>query len=227
MNQAAPGTAQQFGTNGVNAHRPYLGYAAITEVYQGDTAFYQGLQVDINHRFSHSLGFGVAYTYAHSRDCGSFQKNFLPNADDPKGLCGTADYDLRQVLVLNSVYKIPFNSNSRLANEALGGWQLSQAYQFQTGTPFSVATSQDVAGVGGGFQTQFLQITPGASTSRQRQVLCRQRLQLMVQHEERRRNQHLYDADARDLYHATQSQSHLRSWRSELQRKPAEAIPDL
>lgn len=164
VNQAPPGTAQQFGTGGVNAHRPYLGYAAITEVYQGDTAFYQGLQVDINHRFSHSLGFGVAYTYAHSRDCGSFQKNFLPNADDPKGLCGTADYDLRQVLVLNSVYKIPFNSNSRLANQALGGWQLSQAYQFQTGTPFNVATSQDVAGVGGGFQTQFLQITPGANT---------------------------------------------------------------
>ena len=103
VNQAPPGTAQQFGTNGVNAHRPYLGYAAITEVYQGDTAFYQGLQIDVNHRFSHNLGFGVAYTYASSsRDCGSFQKNFLPNADDPKGLCGTADYDLRQVLVLNS-----------------------------------------------------------------------------------------------------------------------------
>jgi hypothetical protein len=162
VNQAPPGTAQQFGTNGVNAHRPYLGYAAITEVYQGDTAFYQGLQIDVNHRFSHSLGFGVAYTYAHSRDCGSFQKNFLPNADDPKGLCGTADYDLRQVLVLNSVYHIPFRSGTHLANEVLGGWQLSQAYQFQTGTPFNVATSQDVAGVGAGFQGQFLQITPGA-----------------------------------------------------------------
>ena len=163
VNQAPIGTAQAFGTNGVNAHRPYLGYAAITEVYQGDTAFYQGLQIDVNHRFSHSLGFGVAYTYAHSRDCGSFQKNILPNADDPKGLCGTADYDLRQVLVLNSVYHIPFRSSSRLANEALGGWQLSQAYQFQTGTPFNVATSQDIAGVGAGFQGQFLQIAPGAS----------------------------------------------------------------
>jgi hypothetical protein len=162
VNQAPIGTAQAFGTSGVNAHRPYLGYAAITEVYQGDTAFYQGLQIDVNHRFSHSLGFGVAYTYAHSSDCGSFQKNFLPNADDTKGLCGTADYDLRQVLVLNSVYRIPFRSGNRLADEALGGWQLSQAYQFQTGTPFNVATSQDIAGVGAGFQGQFLQIAPGA-----------------------------------------------------------------
>ena len=164
VNQAPPGSAYlPTGTNGVNAYRPYLGYAAITEVYQGDTAFYQGLQIDVNHRFSHSLGFGVAYTYAHSRDCGSFQKNFLPNAADTKGLCGIADYDLRQVLVLNAVYHIPFRSNSRLANEALGGWQLSQAYQFQTGTPLEVATTQDIAGVGAGFQGQFLQITPGAN----------------------------------------------------------------
>ena len=164
INQAPAGSAYlPTGTNGVNAYRPYHGYAAITEVYQGDTAFYQGLQIDVNHRFSHSLGFGVAYTYAHSRDCGSFQKNFLPNADDTKGLCGTADYDLRQVLVLNSVYRIPFRSSSRLANEALGGWQLSQAYQFQTGTPLEVLTTQDIAGVGAGFQGQFLQITPGAN----------------------------------------------------------------
>ena len=66
-------------------------------------------------------------------------------------------------LAINSVYHIPFHSGSRLVNEALGGWQLSQAYQFQTGTPFSVATSQDIAGVGAGFQSQLLQITPGAS----------------------------------------------------------------
>jgi hypothetical protein len=164
VNQAPAGSAYlPTGTNGVNAYRPYKGYAAITEVYQGDTAFYQGLQIDVNHRFSHGLGFGVAYTFAHSRDCGSFQKNFLPNADDTKGLCGTADYDVRQVLVLNSVYRIPFRSHSRIANEALGGWQLSQAYQFQTGTPLEVLTTQDIAGVGAGFQGQFLQITPGAN----------------------------------------------------------------
>jgi hypothetical protein len=163
MNQAAPGTAQTYGTNGVNAHRPYLGYSAITEVYQGDTATYNGLQIDINHRFSRSLGFGAAYTYAHSDDCGSFQKNFLPNYDDPKGLCGTADYDIRQVLVLNAVYRIPFHSSFALANQALAGWQLTQAYQFQAGTPFNVTTSQDIAGVGAGFQGQFLQIAPGAA----------------------------------------------------------------
>jgi len=163
INQAPLGTAQAFGTSGVNAHRPFLGYAGITEVSQGDTATYNGLQIDVNHRFDHGLGFGVAYTYATSRDCGSFQKNFLANALDPKSICGPSDYDLRQVLVLNSVYQIPFHSGSRIANTALSGWQLSQAYQFQTGAPFSVTTAQDVAGVGPGFQVQWLNITPGAN----------------------------------------------------------------
>jgi hypothetical protein len=117
----------------------------------------------VNHRYTRNLGFGIAYTFAHSQDCGSFQKNFLPNFLDTKGLCGNADYDVRQVLAINSVYRIPFQSRSRFATEALGGWQLSQTYQFQTGTPFSVATSQDIAGVGAGFQSQLLQITPGAA----------------------------------------------------------------
>ena len=66
-------------------------------------------------------------------------------------MCGPSDYDVRQALVLNSVAMIPFRSRSRIANEALGGWQLAQAYQFQTGTPFTVSTSQDMAGVGPGF----------------------------------------------------------------------------
>jgi hypothetical protein len=163
LNQAPPGTLQQYGLNGINAHRPYLGYAAITQVFQGDTAFYQGLQVDVNHRYSRNLGFGVAYTFAHSQDCGSFQKNFLPNFLDTKGLCGTADYDVRQVLALNSVYRIPFHSGNRIANQALGGWQLSQSYQFQTGTPFSVGTATDIAGVGAGFQAQLYARVPGVS----------------------------------------------------------------
>ena len=163
LNQAPNGTAQTYGTNGVNAHRPYLGYAAITQVFQGDTAMYQGLQIDVNHRFTRDLGFGVAYTFAHSDDCGSFQKNFLPDIHNTKGLCGPSDYDVRQVLAINSVYRIPFHSGYRILNEGLEGWQLSQSYQFQTGTALSVATSSDVAGVGSGFQSQLLQITPGAN----------------------------------------------------------------
>jgi hypothetical protein len=105
---------------------------------------------------------GVAYTYASSRDCASFQKAVIPNTYDPKSICGPSDYDVRQVLVLNSVYEIPFRSRFRVFKEAFGGWQLTQAYQFQTGAPISIATGTDVAGVGPGSGNQLLQVAPGA-----------------------------------------------------------------
>jgi hypothetical protein len=162
INQAQPGTQQAIGSLNINAYRPFLGYGPIPEVVQGDTATYQGLQVDVNRRFAHSLGFGLAYTFASSRDCTSFQKSQVPNTYDPKAVCGPSDYDMRQVLVPNAVYNIPFRSGNRVLQEALGGWELTQAYQFQAGTPFSVATTQDIAGVGAGSGPQLLQILPGA-----------------------------------------------------------------
>jgi hypothetical protein len=165
INQLQPGTLTNPANKGINANalRPYLGYGPINLVKQGDTAFYQGLQVDVNRRFTRSLGFGVAYTYASSRDCASFQKTVIPNTFNPQGICGPSDYDIRQVLTVNAVYRIPFQSSNRLLSEALAGWQLTQAYQFQTGAPFSVATTQDIAGVGPGSGAQLLQVTPGAS----------------------------------------------------------------
>ena len=158
LNQASVGTQQRIGQQNINAYRPYLGYGPITVVTQNDGSAYNGLQVDLNRRFSHGLGFGVAYTFAKSMDCGSFQKNFLPDYTNPKGLCGIADFDVRNVLVVNAVWNIPFRSNNRILQEALGGWQLTQADQFQSGTPLSVTTSSDIAGVGTGGGAQFLQV---------------------------------------------------------------------
>jgi hypothetical protein len=166
LNQLQPGTLTNPANKGINTNalRPYAGYGVINLVEQGDTAFYEGLQVDVNRRFSHGLGYGVAYTFASSRDCDSFQKQLIPNTFDPKAICGPSDYDVRQVLAVNAIYQIPFKSDNRILSEALAGWQLTQAYQFQTGAPFSVATSQDIAGVGAGSGAQLLNVEQGVSS---------------------------------------------------------------
>ncbi len=164
INQLQPGTLTNPANTGLNANylRPYQGYGPINLVKQGDTAMYEGLQVNVTRRFQHGLGFNVAYTYASSRDCDSFQKQVVPNTFDIHGICGPSDYDIRQVLVPSAVYEIPFRGGNRMLREALAGWQLTQSYQFQTGAPFSVATSQDIAGVGPGSGSQLLQVTPGS-----------------------------------------------------------------
>lgn len=165
INQLQPGTLTNPANSGIatNALRPYKGYSAINYVSQGDGAAYEGLQTDINRRFAHGFGLGVAYTFAHAWDCGSYQKTVIPNTYDPKSYCGPSDYDIRNVLVVNSVLAIPFHSSVHALNAVLADWQLTQAYQFQSGPPFSVTTGNDVAGVGAGSGSQFLNIASGAS----------------------------------------------------------------
>jgi hypothetical protein len=165
LNQAPIGSVQAAAAAklNINSYRPYAGYGPITLVQQGSGSAYSGLQVDVNRRFQKGLSFGAAYTFAHATDCGSFQKNFLPNFNDPKYLCGTADYDIRQAITINSVAEIPFHSSNRFAREVLGGWQITQIYNFQTGVPLSVTTTTDIAGVGTGGGAQFYSVAPGAS----------------------------------------------------------------
>jgi hypothetical protein len=164
VNQLPTGTLTNPANAGLNTNylRPYKGYGPINLVKQGDTATYDGLQINVTRRFQRGLGFNVAYTYASSRDCDSFQKQVVPNTFDIHGICGPSDYDIRQVLVPSAVYEIPFRSDNHLLREALAGWQLTQSYQFQTGAPFSVATTQDIAGVGAGSGSQLLQVLTGA-----------------------------------------------------------------
>jgi len=165
LNQAPIGSSAQASAAhlNINSYRPYAGYGPITIVAQGSGSAYSGLQVDLNHRFQKGMSFGLAYTFAHATDCGSFQKNFLPNYYDPKYLCGTADYDIRHAVTINAITEIPFHSNSRLANEFLSGWQISQIYNFQTGVPYSVTTGADIAGVGTGGGAQFYSTKDGVS----------------------------------------------------------------
>ncbi|MGO4213606.1 hypothetical protein AB4043_22635, partial [Terriglobus sp. YAF25] len=167
LNQAPVGsvTAAAAAKMNINSYRPYAGYGPITVVTQGSGSAYSGFQVDLNRRFQHGLSFGAAYTLAHATDCGSFQKNFLPNLLDPKYLCGTADYDIKNAVAINAIAEIPFHGHNAFAREVLGGWQITQIYNFQTGVPLSVTTSTDIAGVGTGGGAQFYSTAPGVSTN--------------------------------------------------------------
>jgi hypothetical protein len=114
------------------------------------------LQLSLNRRFTQGLSFGVAYTLSKSSDDGSAQRDIIPNAYDASTLYGPSDFDRRHVVVINFVYQLPFfKEKSSLLGKALGGWTVSGVSQFATGTPFSIATGDDFAGVGPGSGSQF------------------------------------------------------------------------
>ncbi len=133
----------------LDALRPYKGYNSIRETDNIANSIYNSLQLSWNRRFAHGFGFGMAYTLSKSMDDGSAQRDIIPNTYDAHNLWGQSDFDVRHIMIINYIYELPFAKGAHgIANKAIGGWQLSGITQFQTGTPSSVASSNDYAGVG-------------------------------------------------------------------------------
>jgi hypothetical protein len=86
---------------------------------------------------------------------------------------GNCDYDVRHNVSGFAVYEVPFHSNSRFLNQALGGWQLSQTVFLHSGVPFSVLSAPYTANNQGIFQgsgPQYANLVPGVPLYRKTPV---------------------------------------------------------
>lgn len=161
INQLPVGTRflpQNAGLN-VDALRPYKGFAVIRSTGNEANSMYNGLQLSVNRRFAQGLSFGLAYTLSRVNDNGSAQRDVVPDAYNTSNLWAAATYDRRHVMVLNAIYELPiFKDRNKLSGKLLGGWTVSAVSQMQTGTPGSIATGDDFAGVGTGSGSQFWRV---------------------------------------------------------------------
>jgi len=151
INQLRPGTVQANPTiTAPDALRPYQGFSSILQDTNAGSSIYHGLQLNMKRRMTKNLLFGVAYTWSKSMDFGSSPGYELPNYYNPRINYGPSDFDIRNVLVVNYVWDIPYASHAsnRVTRLTLGNWQVSGTTQAQTGEPFSVGTGDDFAGVG-------------------------------------------------------------------------------
>jgi hypothetical protein len=107
---------------------------------------YNGLEVDVNRRFSKSLQFRGAYTFAKALDDGDNMNTsvatnspaFVANPLDPKADYGRASFDIRHVAVLNATYELPFGRGKKDWRDRLvGDWQISGIQTLQSGLPFT------------------------------------------------------------------------------------------
>jgi len=167
INQLLPGTVQA--NPGVNPDvlRPYKGLGPLRMGENAANSRYNGLQIGLNRRFTKGLAFGFAYTLSKSDDNSSNYRELLPNNFDDRNFWGPATYDTRHVVVINFVYAVPlFKDRSKLSGKLLGGWQLTGVTQFQTGTPFTVTSADDFAGVGPGSGSQYWNKNADATVAR-------------------------------------------------------------
>jgi hypothetical protein len=137
----------------IEALRPYKGYNTIRLSENGGRSLYNSLQLSADKRYSNGFKFGVAYTLGKSEDNGSDKRNVLWNSYDDTNYWGASSFDRRHVLVVSYIYDLPFwREQDTLMKNLLGGWQVSGASFFRSGTPFSIVRTNDIAGVGGGDQ---------------------------------------------------------------------------
>ena len=155
INQLREGTLQANPGVNIAALRPYKGYGALRVSENSGRSEYNSLQISAERRYSNGFKLAVAYTYGRSYDNGSDKRNVLWNSYDDANFWGPSSYDRRHALVISYIYDLPFwRDQSTLMRNLLGGWQISGATFIQTGTPFSITRTNDIAGVGEGSNGQ-------------------------------------------------------------------------
>jgi hypothetical protein len=151
INQLPAGTLQANPNTNIAALRPYKGYGVIRISENAARSTYHSLQIAADRRYSNGLKVGAAYTLGKSEDNGSDKRNVMWNTYDDTNYEGPSQFDRRHVFNVYYIYDLPFwREQNTLVGNILGGWQISGAAFFRTGTPFSVLRNNDIAGVGDG-----------------------------------------------------------------------------
>jgi hypothetical protein len=102
----------------------------------------------------------------------------LPNPYDLRSNYGNSDFDFRNLLTVNFVYRLPWGRGqefgstwSRGVDAALGGWRTSGILTAHTGSPFTVTVPFDNANTGTSSQHGELVGNPKPSGFKQGQAL--------------------------------------------------------
>jgi hypothetical protein len=141
-----PGRSTSANTDSRRIYAP--AYTSIAAYSTEGTSAYHGLQLALNKRFG--KGYTLGLSYAHAKSIDEANTSVVSDnwrAQDPsdrRGSRGLSDFDVRNRLVMNGVWQMPFFSNSTgWMRAAFGRWQLSGILLLSDGTPFTVTSGRD------------------------------------------------------------------------------------
>jgi hypothetical protein len=125
-------------------------FNTVTQVQSIGTSSYNSLQLEAIGRFGQWLSFDTNYTYGHSIDDVSDALGVLVNdsatiANPTLPLSANranSQFDLRQRLVSNWVYQVPFarNMSNHMVRRFLDGWSLNGIFSTQGGLPTTLVS---------------------------------------------------------------------------------------
>jgi len=118
------------------------------------SSLYNALEVVLEQRYSHGLGFRVGYTYSHlvSNGADSAQGGNGVN-DTVQNPIATSEYglssdDVPHVFLVGFTWELPFakNMSSGAGRYLLGGWNLGGALRYESGRPLNIFMNNDLGG---------------------------------------------------------------------------------
>jgi hypothetical protein len=145
------------GPGSVQARRPFPQFSALHAYAPVVDANYNSLQAQVERRFTNGFSLLAAYTWGHAIDDGPSQVDSVvapQNAYDFAAERGNSAYDVRNRLVVSSLYELPFGkgkaflSSSRVGNAIAGGWLLTGIFSAQSGLSFTPVESVDGSNTG-------------------------------------------------------------------------------
>ena len=139
----------------LNSRRPNQLFGSIRDLRDDAYSHYNGLTLIFRQRLSHGFSGQGSYTWSHTLDLssdsnggGTLSQQYNPAAD-----YGNANWDIRNRFVGVLSYNLPaFKQSDLLVREALGGWQINDILNLQSGMPFNVSLGYNSAGFDQGTQ---------------------------------------------------------------------------
>jgi hypothetical protein len=125
--------------------RPYRDYGDINEVMYSGTSNYNGLQVQVNRRYTRGFQAGLAYTYSKSFDYANDDSSDVSYPRPYKAFnYAPSDFDQTHILTVNYIYDVPGLShrwNNGLVKAVFDNWQISGTTSYATGRPKNLSAS--------------------------------------------------------------------------------------
>jgi Carboxypeptidase regulatory-like domain len=148
----------------VNQNRPYPNFGQIRMVDFHGASMYNGLNIHLEHRFSHGLNFTTAYSWSHLLDNQQGDTN-TGNRNGSQSIAknwATGVTDQRNALTIAMVYQLPKYSYKYAAERAvLNGWGFNSIFMAVAGLPIFITQSAD--GQNNGNNYEFPDVVPGQS----------------------------------------------------------------
>ncbi len=147
-NVCHPENRDPFSTNSAkndDFFRRYQGFGDINMVMYSGTSNYNGLQVQVNRRYTRGFQYGIAYTWSKTFDYANDDSSDV-NASRPYRQFNyvPADFDQTHIFTANYIWELPSlgrRLNNGFAKAVFDGWVISGTTSLVSGKPKSVSVT--------------------------------------------------------------------------------------